>query len=341
MVNYTANLKESIVIPCNATGIPEPVVSWVKMPNIDIVANDESKPIFSFQCCGHLCILEYRILGTSLGIRNIAPEDDGFYHCIAKSNAGQAIGSRRVTVKLKCRYFDRKSFELYLVPIKDYKVIWVECDEMGNPVKTTYVPARGDVPEDGTNLLPWKQDYQDLPKNGTNGILIRCLPGVRGPRRVPIATAPHFTYSPRSQTVRLGSTVYLHCSAYGPPMPEIVWLKNGDRLAHEQSVEGHSTLRIDVHDTSASGTYVCMAQNVVGASRTQARITVDSNGPNSTEKRENIQHIALLTCFENGIPQREGVTWAIHGDQLNKDDEKIHLMNNGSLVIFDANNVSV
>lgn len=41
---------------------------------------------------------EYQILGSSLAIRNIAAEDDGFYHCVAKSNAGQAIGSRRLIV---------------------------------------------------------------------------------------------------------------------------------------------------------------------------------------------------------------------------------------------------
>lgn len=39
-------------------------------------------------------------------------------------------------------------------------MIWVECDESGQPIKTTYVPARGDVPEGGNNLLPWKQDLQ-------------------------------------------------------------------------------------------------------------------------------------------------------------------------------------
>lgn len=53
--------------------------------------------------------------------------------------------------------------------------------------------------------------FQDLPTNGTNGILIRCLPGVREPRRVPLETAPHFAYTPRTQTVRKGSIVDLHC----------------------------------------------------------------------------------------------------------------------------------
>ncbi|VDK45383.1 unnamed protein product [Gongylonema pulchrum] len=128
-LNMTANIDETVTLTCNTTGIPEPVVAWVKMPNIDITGSEE----------------KYQIYGTALQIKKVTPEDEGFYHCVAKSNAGQAIGSRRLNVK---------------VPRKDYKVIWVECDESGQPIKTTYVPARGDVPESERNLLPWKQDLQ-------------------------------------------------------------------------------------------------------------------------------------------------------------------------------------
>ncbi|VDP43805.1 unnamed protein product [Heligmosomoides polygyrus] len=33
-----------------------------------------------------------------MAVRNVLPTDAGFYHCVAKSEAGQAIGSRRVFV---------------------------------------------------------------------------------------------------------------------------------------------------------------------------------------------------------------------------------------------------
>lgn len=42
---------------------------------------------------------EYHIYGNTLTIRSISAEDDGFYQCVAKSNAGQAMGSRRLTVR--------------------------------------------------------------------------------------------------------------------------------------------------------------------------------------------------------------------------------------------------
>uniref|UniRef100_A0A1I7X4A9 Ig-like domain-containing protein n=1 Tax=Heterorhabditis bacteriophora TaxID=37862 RepID=A0A1I7X4A9_HETBA len=80
-MNVTTEPRKTVILPCDGTGIPEPVISWVKAPNIQIEANEK-----------------YQLLGTSLAIRNVLFEDAGFYHCIAKSEAGQAIGNRRLIV---------------------------------------------------------------------------------------------------------------------------------------------------------------------------------------------------------------------------------------------------
>jgi hemicentin len=85
--NFTANLRDNIILPCNATGIPEPVVSWLKVPDVDIIGKED----------------KYQILGSSLAIKNISLDDDGFYHCIAKSDAGQTVATRKVTVI--CKFF--------------------------------------------------------------------------------------------------------------------------------------------------------------------------------------------------------------------------------------------
>ena len=45
------------------------------------------------------------------------------------------------------------------MPAVDWRVIWVECDEDGKPIRTTYKPERGDVPADSKGLLPWKTEY--------------------------------------------------------------------------------------------------------------------------------------------------------------------------------------
>lgn len=40
-------------------------------------------------------------MGTSLAIKKVSVLDDGFYHCITKNEAGQAIGVRKLNVNCK------------------------------------------------------------------------------------------------------------------------------------------------------------------------------------------------------------------------------------------------
>src|SRR3569623_1342465 len=100
----------------------------------------------------------------------------------------------------------------FVVPLKDYKRIWVECDEAGNPIKSTYVPARGDMPESEENYVHWDDETQEnVPTNGTDGIFIFCLPGPRGRRKVPLAKVPHFIESPKSQKIILSEELKFSC----------------------------------------------------------------------------------------------------------------------------------
>ncbi|ETN79244.1 immunoglobulin I-set domain protein [Necator americanus] len=100
-LNITADSRKTVILPCNATGIPEPVVSWVKAPNIQIEANEK-----------------YQLIGTSLAVRNVLPTDAGFYHCIAKSEAGQAIGNRRLLVDREFVNTDTEQNYAYRVRIR-------------------------------------------------------------------------------------------------------------------------------------------------------------------------------------------------------------------------------
>ncbi|TKR80918.1 hypothetical protein L596_014894 [Steinernema carpocapsae] len=301
-VNMTANINETIILPCNASGIPEPVVSWVKIPDVDISGHAE----------------KYQILGTALAIKNVGPDDDGFYHCIAKSDAGQAIGSRRLNVAL---------------PKKDQKINWVECDDEGKPIKKTYAPSRGDSPQ-GT-LVPWATiDYLDLPFNGSNGVIIRCLPGNRGPRRVPLLSVPHFLDTPRSHTVVVGQVLQLYCSATGTPDPEIMWMKDNVVIDAASSGEGSSLLRIEVVGESVAGGYTCVARNSLGSSTTMATVTVIPEPKKKTlpDKRQ----VTVMLCSIDGVVSPIRPDWVVDGRRIDENEgiQFVHAMNNGSLVLL-------
>lgn len=206
-MNQTAELGGTVILTCNATGIPEPTISWVRAPKMEEIVGRENSNINLF-CL--IFFLEYQILGSIFTIKRIANVDEGFYHCIAKNEAGQAIGVRKIDVNSNIL----DSFIKILDPLNKYKKIWVECDKNGYPVKDTFRTARGDTPQTEEKFLPWNTDRQELLPNGTNGILYNCLPLQRGPRRVPRNTMPYFVETPLNTVVNMGAELRLHCRCF-------------------------------------------------------------------------------------------------------------------------------
>ncbi|KAL7070447.1 hypothetical protein ACQ4LE_010441 [Meloidogyne hapla] len=146
-------------INCNSSGTPKPSISWQKItdPQKDILA-DLKKYLISDD-------------GNSLTILNVAKDDHGIYRCIAKSEAGQAIGIRKIDVKLS-------QGERSVTTKRDK--IYVECDENGLPIKSTYVKARGDRPQQSNDpsYIHWTEesDLDALSLNGTDGLITLCMP---------------------------------------------------------------------------------------------------------------------------------------------------------------------
>uniref|UniRef100_A0A0K0D4Z1 I-set domain-containing protein n=1 Tax=Angiostrongylus cantonensis TaxID=6313 RepID=A0A0K0D4Z1_ANGCA len=61
-LNITAELRKTVVLPCDAMGIPEPVITWVKAPNAQIEPN-ESKQTIKTSSLDHLKAVR-TMLGT-------------------------------------------------------------------------------------------------------------------------------------------------------------------------------------------------------------------------------------------------------------------------------------
>ncbi|VDI25327.1 Hypothetical predicted protein [Mytilus galloprovincialis] len=73
------------------------------------------------------------------------------------------------------------------------------------------------------------------------------------------STPPTFVFQPQNQTVLSGSQIYLYCNVLGDPSPNIYWYLNDSLMENETREE----LKIEESTKQNTGTYRCIAENVV------------------------------------------------------------------------------
>ncbi|KAI6230583.1 Hemicentin-2 [Aphelenchoides fujianensis] len=305
-IDINASLSDDYIsLPCNATGNPEPVVTWVKVPNMDLIGRED----------------RYVPFGSSLIIRNISAEDDDFYHCIAKSSAGQAIGVRRVTVN---------NLQLDGPPR-----VWIECDSDGQPVQNSFLPPRGDSPEainpKDIEYLPWEDRHLHAERQGPNVVFYKCVPSSRdqrsGSTHVPSDSPPQLIEQPpRTLKIADGDGLKLKCSATGSPPPKIIWTKE-DAQIHE-SFDGVLDLRAA---DDLPGQYACIARSSAGEQR--AAVSVERQ--TATAAPEQAAPVTVLNCDPSIAANATEIFWEVDGQRIetNVINDQIHVLANGSLVV--------
>ncbi|VDM67344.1 unnamed protein product [Strongylus vulgaris] len=93
---------------------------------------------------------------------------------------------------------------------------------------------------------------------------------------------PSFKQPLEDTTTMLGKDIVLKCHAVGCPDPELVWTKDGERLATSRKVhlvfdeQGGSELQIKECTAQDAGIYLCTATNSAGVQSTQCTLTVVS-----------------------------------------------------------------
>ena len=101
------------------------------------------------------------------------------------------------------------------------------------------------------------------------------IPGVKGEPGESIQ-APTVAVSPKSLTVNESEVASMQCSASGNPVPTVVWRKvNGSLPAVRSAVFG-SKLQIRSSEGNDSGVYQCEARNILGTSRGEIKLNVNS-----------------------------------------------------------------
>ncbi|KAM6047554.1 LOW QUALITY PROTEIN: hemicentin-2 [Theristicus caerulescens] len=315
-------VNTSAVLNCEATGVPQPEVTWQK-DGVGITGRPGLKVLPN----GQLHLLQ------------ASPGDAGTYLCMARNPAGTAAGRTRLIVQVPpiiaaspAELAVLEGLEV-LLPctahgVPEPRVSW---SREGAPVrggggKATILPS-------GELLL---RDVQERDAGSYSCTAVNSAGRAVRWVSLSVHTLPTFTRLPGDVTLSWGERLELVCAAAGRPQPHISWMANGQLVTDGVSGQsGRSTLRREAATHADSGTYICRAKNSAGAIRATAFVSVREApiiwGDPSTYQVEPPGGDALLDCDARGHPtplirwSKDGVP-VVTGGHLRQ-------LQNGSLAI--------
>ncbi|XP_041262809.1 hemicentin-2 isoform X2 [Onychostruthus taczanowskii] len=313
-------VNSSVVLSCEATGVPRPEVTWQK-DGVGIAGGSGLKVLPSGQ----------------LRLLRAAPEDAGTYLCMARNPSGTAAGRTRLVVQVPPII---AAGPLELVVPEGLEVL-LPCAARGVPEPRVSWSREGALlPGGKATVLPSGELLlRDVQEGDAGSYSCTAVNSAgRAVRRLSLSihTLPTFTQLPTDITLSRGERLELLCAAVGSPQPRVSWMANGQLITDGAAGHGgRSILRREAATATDSGTYVCHAENSAGAIRATVLVSVREapviQGDASTYQVEHSGGDALLDCHAQGHPEplirwsKDGEPVVVHG--------RLQQLQNGSLAI--------
>ncbi|XP_055671290.1 hemicentin-1 [Falco peregrinus] len=297
-------MNNPILLPCEATGTPRPVVTWQK-EGINVVTTGNS----------------YMVLPSgSLQIAKSSVEDAGTYTCVAQNPAGTALG--KIKLKVQVPPVTKPHLKEYVVPVD--QAVTLQCEAEGYP-----------EPE-----ISWHKDGQQITESIRRRILstgalqvVFVQPGDAGrytciaanpagsstsSMELAVHIPPKIRRTDAQYTVTEDSQAVLSCVADGIPTPTINWKKDNTLLTERgkyRAVPGGDLILDNVVPADA-GSYTCIANNAAGEDTHTVTLIVhvlpaftELPGDVALTKGEQLR----LTCKATGIPVPK-ITWTFNNN---------------------------
>ncbi|XP_044515628.1 hemicentin-2-like [Gracilinanus agilis] len=313
---------DDVVLPCEASGIPRPTITWQK-EGLSIPTGTSAQILSNGQ----------------LRISRASAEDAGNYLCIAKNPSGTALGKTRLVVQvppvIKGGHSDLSAAEgsQALLPciaqgIPEPHITWKKDGFVVPSMEGKYaIQPSGE-------LLVKNSERRDA---GTYTCTAENAAGHTSRRiHLSILSLPTFTTLPGDLSLNHGDKLWLRCTARGSPTPHISWMVN-NRLVKEGVLEqdGGSTLQRAAVTREDSGTYTCWAENIVGKVQAVSFVHVKEapalHGEASSHLVELLGDSARLDCAARGDPAPV-IRWIKDGLPVLSSHHR-HQLQNGSLAI--------
>ncbi|NXS37123.1 MXRA5 protein, partial [Pomatostomus ruficeps] len=337
-------------IPCDAVGEPKPFITWTKVSTGALMTANSKLQRFEVWKNGTLLI------------RNAQLQDRGQYLCTAQN----LHGIDKIIVVLTVVAHQPK---ILLSRYRDVTVyfgetIAMECQASGTPspliswifpdrkILQTVTTTESRIMLHENRTLSIKQAtfsdrgvYKCVASNaaGADSIAVRLH----------IAALPPIIQQDKQENISLplGSSINIHCTAKAAPSPNIRWVVfDGTQIRPSQFVNGNlfvfpnGTLYIRNVSPKDSGTYECIAANMVGAARRMVQLHVKKHASNakitgSSPQRTDVTYgsILHLDCSASGDPWPR-ILWRLPSkrmiDSLHSTLEtRIKVFSNGTLVV--------
>ncbi|XP_035878268.1 hemicentin-2 [Phyllostomus discolor] len=291
-------------LPCVASGVPTPTVTWTKESN----ALPSGGPHYNVSKDGTLVIAQP------------SARDAGAYICTATNAVGFSSQEMRLSVNTKPRIHTNVSHDTdqpLRVTAKAGDEVTLDCEAQGSPPPlVTWTKDFRAVPAvtDRYRLLPSGSLRVAQAQAGDSG-LYECRAsnpaGAASQRYVlGVRVPPQVQPGPRVLRALAGEALDLNCVAEGTPPPRLTWSKDGVAL-RGGGPEG--SIHFAAIRTSDAGVYRCEASNGAGAASWELELKVleppywgtdDTDGLLERVAGEN----ASLPCPARGTPQPQ-VTW--------------------------------
>uniref|UniRef100_A0A8C7E0J5 Matrix remodeling associated 5 n=1 Tax=Naja naja TaxID=35670 RepID=A0A8C7E0J5_NAJNA len=351
--DLTVYFGEKVTMDCQATGIPNPHISWI-FPNRKIFQTVSTVE-------GRVMLYENR----TLLLKDANFQDRGIYKCIASNAAGADSIAVRLHIASLPPIIEQEKEENFSLSVG--QSINIHCSAKAAPT-----PGIRWILFDGTQIRPSQFVHGNLFVFPNGTLYIRhVLPKDSGSyeciaanmvgavrRTVQLQVKKQSTNakitgsSPQRTDVTYGGTLRLNCSASGDPWPWILWRLPSKRMVDSlQSLDtrikvlGNGTLVIHSVTDKDAGDYLCMARNKIGDDYVVLKVNVMMKPAKIEHKNENNHKVIYggdlkVDCVATGLPNPE-ISWSLpDGSMVNtfmqSDDsgsraKRYVVFNNGTL----------
>ncbi|KAM8931068.1 hemicentin-1 [Pelodytes ibericus] len=294
-------LHKPVSLQCTASGIPNPLITWLK----DGLPFNAATGNIKMESLGRAQVLKFE---------KTLSEDAGKYTCVATNAAGETEQSTWLNV-YEPPTIENSGDILHETVLGSHSVT-LECRASGNPnPDITWFKDNVPLPTTGEVTLRDKGhiiqiDNAQIFDAGVYKCVATSIAGVAElTYLLEVHVPPSISGNSGAISVIVNNLVRLECEATGFPAPILTWLKDGSPVSSFkdgiQILSGGRVLALTNAQIGDTGKYTCVAVNAAGEQQKDFDLSV-LVPPNIIGEEQNVSTLIsetlVLRCQSNAIP---------------------------------------